>query len=255
MRQQQLKKYVIEDYLNNIPIYKIKKKYKTSQETIKKICEAEKIWRKDNLSIMNKLSGINKRLCTTNPFENLTENSEYWIGMLATDGHITRGSKVVSLCSKDKEHVEKFKQFLSCKNKIAKNKHKTNGGIVYILSVTSPDICSTLISYGITPRKSFNLKLNISLTWNILRGIVDGDGYIGKVIDIATASKSFADQIYEFYKSHNLTPKIYKYDNKNIYTIRIDRKNDVKEVLKNLYSDAHIYLKRKYDKARSVGNF
>lgn len=71
----------------------------------------------------------------------------------------------------------------------------------YRIAFKNKEVCQLLESYGIKPRKTFNLKLKY-INWDVLRGIIDGDGYIGDTnkgrtlkIGITSGCKGFLEQI------------------------------------------------------------
>ena len=114
---------------------------------------------------------------------------------------------------------------------------------------------------GITNNKSLTLGMNLNITKDFIRGVVDGDGYIrkkGYEVSITTGSEIFAEQLKNsFVNLFNITPKIYK-NSKNhkntIYNVTILGKEKVKFVLKELYTNADTYLERKYQNAVLIGN-
>jgi hypothetical protein len=172
----------------------------------------------------------------------------YWIGMLATDGWIDEQRQRIQLSLKDKEHIEKFNKFLG--GVMSVNSTENQWRLVF----SQPDTCKSLVSYGVTGCKSLTLKLTIPITWDMLRGIIDGDGCWSRIntygvcCSIATCSYEFGKQIYMFFKSNDITPVVSKQvkDRLNpLYDIRINKKEDIAKLITNLYKDAPIYLDRK----------
>lgn len=259
----QEKQSLIKDYVSFKTQTYIKNKYKISYNTMKSICIEYNVWDNNRHVKQNKLSGKRKRSVKSNPFENLDNpNVQYWLGMLAADGTICDNSNI-QLSLKDYNHIKKYKDFINSNNKIIctiDRRYKTKPKM-YKFCFTNNEVKDYLISLGLTPRKSMSLQLNIDLTWHILRGVIDGDGYIGcNRIDIATASITFKDQIVDFLKQNEFTPKVYNrkhyYNNVNdLYTIRIARKNEVLNLLDKIYYNADTFLERKYHKARSIRNY
>lgn len=108
--------------------------------------------------------------------------NSYWAGFIAADGNIKQpkyGQKIltITLAEKDKEHLEKFKNFLKSNKPIYTFK---NGACSF--EISSNDICNDLISnFNLKEKKTFdllppNLNKNYALAYII--GYIDGDGCI-----------------------------------------------------------------------------
>jgi hypothetical protein len=253
-----LKQNLIDDYLNNMPQNQIKAKYKTAYETYKKVLITEGVWDEDRHYKSNKASGFRRRKSNAEKLLVRNSESDYWLGILLADGTISEKRNLITLGLKDLDHIQKFHCFLESNAKIHKriDTRYDSKPIMYKTSTTSKKVVAYFSSIGLKPAKSKNLDFKLNLNWNILRGIVDGDGYIGcKRIDIATASTKFKDQIISFLISEGFTPKVYNKKNyqknsDNFYTIRIARKKEVFNFIDKLYLNAHVFLTRKHDKAR-----
>lgn len=202
------------------------------------------------------------RLCKENPFKDNDEYSEYFLGLLLTDGCLTKTKAssrnynlVLSLSEVDNYMVYKYKDWLSSKSKVSKIYQKINGSYMYAVSVTNPDVEQWLRSRGEFTDKSHNCQLYIPLTWHILRGIFDGDGGFhinGKHLDffICSASKIFINQIANFLESEGFEPhiRVSKRSNSDFFYVELYKIQDVIKLGKLMYDNASIYLQRKYDK-------
>lgn len=254
-------KQILQDYLLNINIADIKKKYNTSWETINKICKKHNLWNSERTIIKRKNSNNNLRKVKENPFLNL-ENSEvqYWLGMLATDGSIF-GNKI-SLSSKYEYILERFRSFLKSYNSIREIYSKKFNCYYYTISFANYEIADYLKSLGIVENKTETLKVNFKLTWSFLQGVIDGDGcvsfYRNNVnknccsISIVTKSKEFKNQICDFYKENNIKFRNYNY---NIHHIQVTNFINCKNLLKFIYIDHHTCFKHKYEKALLIRNY
>jgi len=199
-------------------------------------------------------------------FDNLNnEKVNYFLGLLATDGSIYENRIELALAEKDLDIVEQFKEFLDNKVTI-REKYKTIKDKTfksYRSAFRSNNIVNTLNGYGITKRKTLNLKLTIPFNYNLLRGIIDGDGcflfnpekYCSK-LHIVSASKDFINQIIKFYEQEN-----YKYNllvvirGKSIYyNLNICGQKDLLRIINNLYLNANVFSKRKYATAQQIRN-
>lgn len=122
-------------------------------------------------------------------FDEVTEESAYWIGFLMADGCVSRSgnsySLILSLASRDVGHVEKFRRFLSSSCSITRTDpkiHFSNGkpinstGSVRI-SVSSNRLCEALMRFGVVPRKSPIARvIGLESNRDFWRGVIDGDG-------------------------------------------------------------------------------
>lgn len=235
-----------------VTIYKIKKETGCSTTYIKKVAK------NNNIDTLTKKDFINKvKKVKNNPFTNLQDpDTNYWLGFLAADGAIFEDRLSLTLQEQDYKHMVKFAKFISPSLKVKEiihhNKYK-----LYHVSFRNKEIVNYLHNLGITNRKSYTLNMNIKINKDFLRGVIDGDGYIRKnkyEISIVTASKKFAIQLKKAYKNlFNIEAKFYEFK-PNIYTISVLKKKEVKLILQELYFNAHIFLKRKYDNAVLISN-
>lgn len=259
------KQNLITDYIQHVSIDEIKRKYKTSWETISKICTEVGVWnQEERLSYQQAKSSYNQRNVKNNPFEDLDNRDvQYWLGMLATDGALSNNRITLSLDSKDDQHIMKFKSFINCNLPVKYIRNKKYNSSMCAFQFRSKPVFDYLHSIGITVNKSFTLDLKIPITWDLLRGIIDGDGSItifkskkGKsfcAIDISTVSKKFAFQLHDFINDNNINCKLYFYGNQYIITVR--NFTNCKMLVEKLYNNADTYLERKYLKAQLISNY
>jgi hypothetical protein len=109
-----------------------------------------------------------------------TEGQAYWLGFLAADGTITErngGNVILSLASRDRDHVTRFARALSSNHPVHDRQYRTCSFVT--ISIASPQMTSDLARYGVTPRKTATLifpDLPQHLEQHYIRGYVDGDG-------------------------------------------------------------------------------
>lgn len=123
--------------------------------------------------------------------EKLLEDSSisyYWIGFIMADGHINHDTNrlIISLSSKDKDHLIKFSNF------IGSNLCERNG--VVSISIQDQIKMPVLINkFNFKPRKTYNPP-NLSWIENddlflaFFAGFVDGDGHIKNLASHHTAT-------------------------------------------------------------------
>jgi hypothetical protein len=191
-----------------------------------------------------------------NPFKRNDEKSDYFLGLLLTDGCISNNKISLSLKEGDVYILEEFAKFCSPKLQVTKYYHSVHNKFQY--SVHFKDSRRIVIGYleklGRFTNKSYECKLYKPVNYNILRGIIDGDGSIystnrGKSLRVSICSKSkdFINQIAYFYQKEGYGYFINQRKD-GLYYIHVDSKEDLLRLGYNLYHDAHIFLKRKYER-------
>ena len=256
----ELKEEIIKFYKSKPMGYKdIEKKYNLSTPTIMKI-----------------LNGIEKysKSIIFNPelkedfFESIDdEYKAYFIGLLISDGNVfidgnkkanRQASISITLDNNDKYILEDFKKIIKTNTKIS-----SDGRGCCQIAVRSNKMYEDLSKYGIIPNKSFKTylpKLNNEMMPHLIRGILDGDGCInshliksGRFLHSISfcGSKQLMNDISDFLFENlklKTKPKVYTYKDRNLSEISIRNINDMFIVGKYLYSNATIFLKRKYNK-------
>lgn len=269
MDKVQLDELIATDYKNLISIAKIKNKYKTSYERIKRVSIERNIWNPEGRTFyMKKHCKDHLRSVKENPFQDLKDdNVQYWLGMLITDGNITNNCISLSLSTKDFDHIEKYKKFLKSSLKITINKDRRfDNSSMSKFTFCNFEVVNFLETLGITKRKTFTVKYNGKINWNFLRGVIDGDGCYYKGfnkksktnhcrISIATASYEFAKQISNFYKENQIKHTLYSVKNRNIFYLNVDNFINCKKLIYNLYKNANTFMRRKYINAQLISNY
>lgn len=193
-------------------------------------------------SINNILSKINSR------------EFDYFIGIFATDGNICNDVIQLEFSEENKEILDYWNEFVG--NTLNINIHTNSKGIDYYkISFMDKEFSKLLNSYGITPRKSYTLKIKY-ITWDVLRGIFDGDGSLsldfrhgisGK-FRIASGSGQFLNQIQDFLSSYNIRSTIYSEKESKCMNLTVGKSEDIILIYNNMYKDSSYFLKRKYEK-------
>lgn len=261
---------IIKDYLNNIQIHIIKDTYKVSYETIKKLCLLENIWNPDRNKLTRRLYNHEPVLVKQNPFLDLSNsNVQYYLGLLATDGNVYKNCISLSLKEEDLDSIIKYAIFCGCNKDNVKYTKDNRYENYYMCNFrfNNCKIADYLKNLGIVENKSLILNLNTDLTWNMLRGIIDGDGCFyyhkskkGKNIYKITVSSSsicFINQIKDFLNLNNIKSNINKVfkNRKNInYNITISNHLDCLKVIDYLYTDTNTFMSRKYFNAQYIRN-
>lgn len=263
---------VSKDYLEGFSVKNISEKYNCTSSNIYRILYKKKIKMRSN-------EVNNRKYDVDHTFFNIidTEEKAYTLGFLYADGYNNERDGVVKLAlhEKDKEILEKISYFIQPTKPLYFLNHqrrRNNNSKVsdsYCLSISSKYICKQLSILGCTQKKTFSLKFPTPLQVpndllnHFIRGYFDGDG----CIKIARNSKkqSFSLTGTEPFLTHIqelLTIKL-KLPNTKLYTpltqlntnIRVLSHSSLLSCLKiknYLYSNATIYLKRKYDTFNTI---
>lgn len=203
-----------------------------------------------------------QRLCKHNPFKRNDEYSDYFLGLLLTDGCIsnnaTKSSKSInlSLSEVDGYIVEAFKDWTSPSSKVSKVLQRKNNSYIYTFNFTNVETEEWLNRKGNFKNKSYECKIYTPINWNILRGIFDGDGGFhpnSGHLDffICGKSKVFLGQIKLFLEKQGFYPYLRERKNgqgNNLFYLEIHRIKEVLKLGEYMYSNAHIFIKRKYEK-------
>ena len=247
-------KLVKENLKNQVPKARfVKQELRVDSRTFKRMCSEVGI----------EYPNFRKKKVCDNPFVNLSNPDVlYWLGWLATDGHISHKETriTLSLSIKDIDVIEKFKDFVSDKLVIKHTIHHDKFEMVSV-SFRNKEITDFLLTLGFGNNKTFNFVPNFNITWDYIRGVFEGDGYFRwgstKEINITSACKEHIQIIYDFVKSYGIncllrekiTPKGTK-----MYDVEIYNKEGIIQCIDNIYKDANTFMNRKYYNARAIRN-
>lgn len=182
-----------------------------------------------------------------------TQDFDYFLGLLATDGCITGNKVVLEFSKENKELLDYWNTFLGNKCTITISLHKTYKVPQYRIAFRNAEICGFLSTFGIVPRKTFALKLKY-INWDVLRGILDGDGSVVSMnrgnslrFQITSGSLEFLTQISEFLLLHGIQAHIC-INKPTTYSLSVYKQEHILKIYSNLYAKAHFFLKRKKEK-------
>lgn len=186
-----------------------------------------------------------------------TEEKAYWLGFLYADGYIHKTYLELGLKESDLEHIKKFKEFLNTRNKICYRPDTHS----YRIIINNKHLTDSLKNKGCIERKSYLVSFPSEdivpkhLIKHFVRGVVDGDGYVGS--KILTLGKirgrlGLVSAVPDFLEDIRLKM------NWHYAKIKKDKRNSthsiewggayVIDMLDDLYKGANIYLDRKYQK-------
>jgi hypothetical protein len=202
------------------------------------------------------------RLINHKAFDEITDDSAYWIGFLFADGSVIRqqkGAPVVQLrlSEVDRGQVEKFRNFLGSTHAISTSPPGNFGGYQSRASVrfaaNSQGLAARLLQLG---RYEGPVAAELTESRHFWRGVVDGDGSIwiskrGYVGFSLVGSQRLLEEFLGFLKKRSLARRMTISPDKSIY--QVSTAGHLAElIIDELYRNAPVALDRKAAAARPV---
>ena len=203
-----------------------------------------------------------------------SEEKAYILGLLFADGSHDGniGRITITLQERDKELLDNINIALENSRPLRKIVRQTLKGLsntYYELSIHDRKISADLLKLGLIPNKTYGMnvpEIPNELLKHFIRGFWDGDGniYIGpkdkkfRSISVAATSNTlFCEQLQKIIQEqtglHFSVRKAHS-NNPQIQQITMNNKK-VRSFLDYLYTGAHIYMRRKYQKYLEIVNW
>lgn len=221
---------------------------------------------------LRKGSNSRKKSLNENYFDNIdTPNKAYILGWIISDGYVNKNKLKFGL--KDLEILEFIKNEMNSGHKISEvfiydNRTKKTY-TQYSLQICSKKISESLNKLGIHQSKSFTVglpKMPENLYSHLIRGIFDGDGYIGEGKNSCgnlfprfslILSEKLYNSLTPIFNSLNINLKkpaiVAKKDDDIILELRVYRKKELRYFFNYIYGDGSVAkLNRKYDKFKKL---
>ncbi|MGM9533095.1 LAGLIDADG family homing endonuclease [Intestinibacter sp.] len=205
-----------------------------------------------------------------------TPEAAYILGFYIADGCVNGNKFVITLSEKDKEILEKIRDYMSPVTKLCYKPERVNKtGItthpMYSFSFACKEIVSRLEELGLGQKKTYLEKSikNIvpkELMWDFIRGYWDGDGNINSSevtksvilkngettsyqytnIGFTIISKDplILEELNEFFLESGISTHVYP-DSRGNYLVGTHSKSEVEKIYNNLYTSSNLYLNRK----------
>lgn len=255
------KSALITDYKRGDSLRSLEKKYHHDRKVLSDILKAE------NVGIRSNVLNSRKYKHDEAFFEKIdTEEKAYWLGFIYADGFIgsrrgTASQKFgITLKADDAGHLEKFKASIKATNPVLtyRGSGYNQDGLFAKILITSQKTVDDLKDKGVIELKTLVLSypdekiLPKELERHFVRGYLDGDGcisYHGLSNDKRayalgfTGTRNILEGIKKFFGKEEV--KISPHN--NAYQINICGNIQTGKMLDILYSDATIYLDRKFD--------
>lgn len=271
--EQKVGKEKLIELLSTMPVREINRQYGYSRNALMAARKEYGILAHNQYEAHDALryENIASEMIVPNTYDEFTiindEWSAYWLGFIFADGCVYEAKRLdsetpyrglrIGLAIKDKCHLEMFGKYSGMQVKELMVHNKQNGKSYPSCYVRrqSPKIAFNLMNLGVIPRKSYVdhyvPRISKSLFRHFVRGYFDGDGCVllnnGKPKSISLLGrKTFLDGICSWLDDYGIT---YSYVDKLTYhDLRITNMIDVNKFYNIVYSNATIFLPRKYEK-------
>ena len=219
-----------------------------------------------------KRSTLRKENIKTNIFNPVnTPEAAYILGFYIADGCLNGNKFVITLNEKDKEILEKIRDYMSPITKLIYKKETINKqGIVshpmYSFAFSCKEIVNCLEDLGLGKNKTYLSKSikNVvpkELMWDFIRGYWDGDGcisssnvtknvkktsynYINIGFTIISKDPDILNEMNEFFIEEGINTHVYP-DNKGNYLVGTHSKPEIEKIYNKLYTSSNLFMERK----------
>lgn len=192
----------------------------------------------------------------------------YAIGLLATDGSLSRDGRHIDMTSKDKDQLENILECLGIENRIGEKSSGSSKRRCWRVQFGDVLFYRFLVDIGLTPAKSKimgALAIPQKYFFDFLRGAFDGDGTFYSYWDprwkssfmfytvFISASSSHIDWLRKKLSSQlNIRGHITHDNRKSTYQLKYAKKESLK-ILKKMYHNCEVpCLERKHLKIRKT---
>ena len=181
------------------------------------------------------------------------EYKAYFLGLILTDGYVNDSRGYIGIDLVDKDVIEFLCGYLNVSYKTIKSEYRDK----YRIILYGKKLLDEMKRLGVTARKTFSLqgpnlyKSEIKYLPYIIRGIIDGDGWIrkdGREFFISSASHDFIKWCAKaliYLGFEEIEYKFITNEFNGIYIIRTAKKYNL-EILKNKIYDKPFGMERKY---------
>lgn len=189
-----------------------------------------------------------------------TPDKAYCIGLFMADGcnQLNKGCFSIGLQARDRDILDKINIMFQSDYPLYfrdSSKYDYMAQDVFTIRWNSKYFCERLNELGIVPNKSLILKfpdwLDRHLIPYLIKGYIDGDGWINKNQIGFMSTESFCVGIQEYLNSIGITSYVmnmkghYKSETKELI---ISGRNNIWPLARIMFSHGNLYLNRKYQK-------
>lgn len=174
-------------------------------------------------------------------FKTWSHEMAWVLGLFITDGHVNSKVHAVYLSQNDEEILRKVATLMDANPTIAQG---TGTRTTPMLIINSKTIKQDLEQLGVTPNKSYTVSfpdVPDQYMPAFIRGVIDGDGWVqdrGYVMNVTTASNSFANGLLAIFQKWNLRSEItteLTQSEKTIYRVWVKGKQNLPKLADIIY--------------------
>lgn len=200
------------------------------------------------------MRGSGRNLVFENKFLENTPESNYWLGYIFADGHIScyeDGRHFGVILHSEKEYVaQKYKEWFGSAVRLYKRKYTISNGethYMYNASINSKVLSEWFANtLKVNTNKHHNLNPNIELNWDIIRGYFDGDGSASKgEWQLKSCSKRWLERIQEFLLSFDIKSTL-KLSYLDCWGLCVRDKENLKKLVPLIYENKYYCHEYKY---------
>lgn len=242
-------KYIISEYKKGKTLSALGREFGVSYSTIRNLLKRKGIKTKENKHNFPRDEFY---------FSNIdSKEKAYWLGFLYADGYVHSNSNEISITSKDRDHLEKFRKAIKSNNKIGESIDKRFSSMpkIYHFSIRDKQLKSDLIKWGCVPNKSLTLtkipNIPRDFVSHFIRGYFDGDGSLHWLNGTKNFRISFvgtAPFLKDIQKELGLSLSLGQHKGNQSKYFQVAGRKQVPMILDYIYkdSDENIRLTRKY---------
>lgn len=190
---------------------------------------------------------------TINPFELWNADNTYWLGMMQTDGNISNVG--MTLFNSELDFLRMF--HVHCGVKLGEYMHLSNNKPVMRLHFGHKPTLEYLQNLGYVRDKRGGFDFQYELSYPLLRGIFDGDGYFrvrgdgkqGIELKITTGNYYLIDKLKAFCDSEG-TKWTYRTKGNSGDFFILGGREGATAFLNKLYAEGQYFNKAKFDKLK-----
>ena len=242
-------KYIISEYKKGKTLSALGREFGVSYATIRNLLKRKGIKTKGNKHNFPRDEFY---------FNNIdSKEKAYWLGFLYADGCVHSNSNEISITSKDRDHLEKFRKAIKSNNKIGESIDRRFSSLpkIYHFSIKDKQLKSDLIKWGCVPNKSLSLtkipNIPRDFVSHFIRGYFDGDGSLHWLNGTKNFRISFvgtAPFLKDIQKELGLSLSLGQHEGNQSKYFQVAGRKQVPMILDYIYkdSDENIRLTRKY---------
>lgn len=253
---------ICRDYLNNMSNKELLDKYNIHRTTILRILK------RNNIELRSSSITSRKNFIINFNGDILTTNDAYILGLIWSDGNLSRNCIEIVLQESDKQILDDISKYVYNKDTLTYRKPRNliHNNIEYKCKpqvrfrITSKEVANKLRKIGLIENKSLICRLpqiDLKMMPHFIRGLLDGDGCIytknirSCKVDIIS-NHIMANEISNIInKTLKIRSKVYL-KTENVSTFTISGRLQILKFLEWIYKDADLKLDRKYKKYKEL---